>query len=55
LLSALLSSSKTLEHLKINDNKSINRGCNELIELIRRCKNLKLLDISDLNMKRKNC
>jgi Ran GTPase-activating protein (RanGAP) involved in mRNA processing and transport len=44
----------SLTELEINDNKSINRAIPELIECITECTNLKVLNISDLNMKRKH-
>jgi Ran GTPase-activating protein (RanGAP) involved in mRNA processing and transport len=45
----------TLKSVDINDNMSINKSIPQLTKLIKECKNLEYLNISDLNMKKKNC
>ena len=55
LLEALKEAKDTLTELRINDNRSINRAVPELVEMIKACKNLKHLTLSDLCMKKKNC
>mgnify|MGYP006097889109 CR=1 FL=1 len=54
-MEALKEAKDTLTELRINDNRSINRAIPELVEMIKACKNLKSLTLSDLCMKKKNC
>ena len=53
LLEAMAHCKDTLKELVIQDNKSINRAIPELINCLQKCSKLELLNISDLNMKRK--
>lgn len=53
LLESLVDCKDTLKELIINDNKSINRAVPQLIECIKNCHNLEVLNISDLNLKHK--
>lgn len=46
---------QTLESLVVQDNISLNSAVDELCELLLQCKKLATLDISDCNMKKKNC
>ena len=55
LLKSLVECKDTLEEVNISDNRSINKACNELLELVQECHNIKKLNISDLKMKKKNC
>lgn len=54
LLNSLASCASTLTHLVIQDNKSINKAIPQLQNCISSCKNLRLLNISDLNMRKKH-
>lgn len=52
LLESLLHCKGTLRELYINDNKSINRAISQLSRVILQCTRLKVLNISDLNMRK---
>ena len=54
LLEAMLDCRGTLKELSIQDNKSINRAIPELENCISNCLNLEVLNISDLNLKKKS-
>ena len=53
LLNSMIACKDTIREITIQDNKSINRAIPDLINCIKECKNLQLLNISDLNIKRK--
>lgn len=46
---------KTLVELTVKDNISLNRAVDELCDILLYNKSLEVLDISDLNLKKKNC
>jgi Ran GTPase-activating protein (RanGAP) involved in mRNA processing and transport len=52
-LGSLASScSESLRELHIQDNKGVNQAVPQLVELLEKCKNLEILNISDLKMKK---
>lgn len=55
LLKSLITCKGTLKALHIQDQKSGNRAAKELAELITKCTNLEVLDISDLCLRTENC
>jgi predicted RecB family endonuclease len=44
----------SLTELHIQDNKGINRAVPELVEVLEKCKNLEILNMSDLKIKKSN-
>ena len=54
LLDSMVACKDTLTHLVINDNKSINKAIPQLNSCIRECLNLRELNISDLNMRKRH-
>lgn len=45
--------SSTIKEIHIQDNKSINRAVPDLVDVLSNCKKLEVLNISDLNLKKK--
>lgn len=54
LLASLVECKSTLTYVDIQDNKSINRSIAELTTFLKECKNVEVLNISDLHMKKKH-
>ena len=55
LIRSLILCKNTLTYVDISDNKSINEAIPELEVMIKECKNMSYLNISDLNMQKKHC
>jgi len=55
LFISLTDCANTLEYADISDNKSVNNAIPELALMIKQCKNLRFLNISDIGIKNKHC